>query len=81
MVIIEMLQIETLRFTPGLLYRPVYNVLLHEQVNRQSIARVKCLKERDGKYLFQRADGLQYWLSHEDAGYLLDDEPCTDEEL
>ena len=77
----EMVQTETLRFTPGMLYWPVYNVLLHEQVNRQSKARVKCLKERDGKYLFQRADGLQYWLSHEDAGYLLDVEPCTDEEL
>ena len=75
-----MAQAETLCFTPGMLYRPIYNVLLHDQTKRQSKARVKCLKERDGKYLFQRADGLQYWISHEDAGYFLDGEPCMDED-
>lgn len=75
----EIVQTGTLRFTPGMLYRPVYNVLLHDQAKMQSKLRVKCLEERDGKYLFQRTDGLQYWLSHEDAGYLLDSEPCMDE--
>ena len=77
----EIVQTGTIRFMPGMLYRPVYNVLLHDQTKRQNKARVKCLKERDGKYLFQRADGLQYWISHEDAGYFLDGEPCMDEDF
>ena len=77
----EIVQTGTIRFMPGMLYRPVYNVLFNNQTKSQSKVKVKCLKERDGKYLFQRADGLQYWISHEDAGYLLDGEPCTDEEF
>ena len=77
----EIVQTGTVPFMPGKLYRPVYNVLLNNQTKKQSKVKVKCLKERDGKYLFQRADGLQYWISHEDAGYLLDGEPCTDEEF
>ena len=76
----EIVQRGTVRFMPGKLYRPVYNVLLNNQTKRQSKVKVKCLKEREGKYLFQRADGLQYWISHEDVGYLLDGEPCTDED-
>ena len=77
----EIVQRGTVRFMPGKLYRPVYNVLLNNQTKKQSKVKVKCLKERDGKYLFQRADGLQYWISHEDVGYLLDGEPCTDEDF
>ena len=77
----EIVQTRTVRFMPGKLYRPVYNVLLNNQTKKQSKVKVKCLKEREGKYLFQRVDGLQYWISHEDAGYLLDGEPCTDEEF
>ena len=77
----EIVQRGTVRFMPGKLYRPVYNVLLNNQTKRQSKVKVKCLKEREGKYLFQRADGLQYWISHEDVGYLLDGEPCTDEDF
>ena len=77
----EIVQTGTVRFMPGKLYWPVYNVLLNNQTKRQSKVKVKCLKEREGKYLFQRADGLQYWINHEDAGYLLDGEPCTDEEF
>ena len=77
----EIVQTGTARFMPGKLYRPVYNVLLNNQTKRQSKVKVKCLKEREGKYLFQRADGLQYWISHEDVGYLLDGEPCTDEDF
>ena len=76
----EIVQTGTVRFMPGKLYWPVYNVLLNNQTKKQSKVKVKCLKERDGKYLFQRADGLQYWISHEDVGYLLDGEPCTDED-
>ena len=77
----EIVQTGTVRFMPGKLYWPVYNVLLNNQTKKQSKVKVKCLKERDGKYLFQRADGLQYWISHEDVGYLLDGEPCTDEDF
>ncbi len=77
----EIVQTENTTFMPGMLYRPVYNVLLHEQEKNKSNARVKCLKERDGRILFQRADGLQYWLSYEDAGYLMDGEPCIDEDF
>ena len=71
----EIVQTGTVRFMPGKLYRPVYNVLLNNQTKKQSKVKVKCLKERDGKYL------LQYWISHEDVGYLLDGEPCTDEDF
>ena len=77
----EIVQTGTVRFMPGKLYWPVYNVLLNNQTKKQSKVKVKCLKEREGKYLFQRADGLQYWISHEDVGYLLDGEPCTDEDF
>ena len=77
----EIVQTGTVRFMPGKLYWPVYNVLLNNQTKKQSKVKVKCLKERDGKYLFQRVDGLQYWISHEDVGYLLDGEPCTDEDF
>lgn len=77
----EIVQTGTVRFMPGKLYWPVYNVLLNNQTKKQRKVKVKCLKEREGKYLFQRADGLQYWISHEDAGYLLDGDPCTDEEF
>ncbi len=77
----EIVQTGTVRFMPGKLYWHVYNVLLNNQTKKQSKVKVKCLKEREGKYLFQRADGLQYWISHEDAGYLLDGDPCTDEDF
>ena len=56
-----------------------YEMLVSGNPNIENV-RIK-EKERDGKYLFQRADGLQYWISHEDVGYLLDGEPCTDEDF
>lgn len=75
----SMSQTENFRLSPGMLYRPIYNVLLHDEHEKRRAAQVKCLLDMNGKYLMQRADGIQYWIRHEDVGYLLDGKPCTEE--
>ena len=64
-----------IRLTPGKVYHPVYTDTNPGNAAGKRAGNLKCLKDRCGKYLLERMDGIRFWICYEDAGYVVDGDP------